>query len=86
MPADFWLAWEYHLKERNRSDELMMEMVRCATARILGPFVKGGIQDVRKFWPMPFDGRGESSEPIVEEKLEISVDNLKLIADKWLKG
>lgn len=86
IPADFYLAWEYYLRERNRRDELVMEVARGVAARILGPFVKGGIRDVRKFWPMPFDKAGDEAPQLpTEEELEASIDNIKLIADQWLK-
>ena len=86
IPADFYLAWEYYLRERNRRDELMMELARGVAARILGPFVKGGIRDVRKFWQMPFDNSGdEAPEQLSEEELKASIDNIKLIADQWRK-
>ncbi len=86
IPADFYLAWEYYLRERNRKDELMMEVARGVAARILGPFVKGGIHDVRKFWPMPFDKAGDEAPVLLSgDELQASLDNIKLIADQWLK-
>lgn len=72
--------------ERNRQDELTMELARGMAARILGPFVKGGIQNVKSFWPMPFDNKDQAEETPEGEELEVSLNNLKLVADKWLKG
>lgn len=86
LPADFWLAWEYHLREQNRRDELFMGTMRIAAARILSPFVKGGIRDLHRFWPLPFDDSGEAPKLPEGEDLQASIENIKLIADQWLKG
>lgn len=88
LPWEFWLAWEYYLKERNRSDELMATLARGIAARILHPFVKGGIRNIKKFWPMPFDDENKVEDPqetLTGEEYELSLDNIKLVADKWLK-
>ena len=84
LPSEFWLAWEYYLIERNRSDALMMETARCMAARLLSPFVKGGITDVRKFWPMPFDKADEHQEEPSQDDLQASLERIKNAA-KWLK-
>ena len=86
IPADFYLAWEYYNRERNHRDELLMELARGAAARILGPFVKGGIRNIKKFWPMPFDKDGDEAPVLpVGDDMQASIDNIKLIADQWLK-
>ena len=48
--------------------------------------MKGGIRNVRKFWPMPYDKVGdEAPEQPTEEMLEASIENIKLVAEQWLK-
>lgn len=88
LPWEFWLAWEYYLKERDRSEELMGTLARGIAARILHPFVKGGIRNIKNFWPMPFDDENKVEDPqetLTGEEYELSLDNIKLVADKWLK-
>lgn len=63
-----------------------MEMARGMAVRIVGPFLKNKITDIRKFWRMPYDDAGdEAPELPSEEEMTASIDNIKLIADQWLK-
>lgn len=64
----------------------MMEAARGMAARIVAPFIKGGIRDIHRFWPMPYDERPAADVEMTEEERKKQIDDLKLLADKYLDG
>lgn len=84
--GEFWEAWKAHQDEKLADRRHLGELARGMAARILNPFVKGAIKDVRKFWPMPWDEEEKAADDAEMRRIiEMSPEERQLEAQKFLQ-
>lgn len=84
--GEFWEAWKAYQDEKLADRRHLGELARGMTARILNPFVKGSIKDVRKFWPMPWDEEEKAADDAEMRRIiEMTPEERQLEAQKFLQ-
>lgn len=69
-PCDFWVAYKAQQERDDAVIAYWSNIARVAVFRIIGPWLKQPPRTVEKFWPMPWDGKGDERIPTGEARKE----------------